>query len=105
MYNAFALISCFIYLVGSVVYDRMDSPESPADYHIYYIPLSLMIFALILKAKQGHINPLWNLFMWLSIGQLIKMCLFNPFLQTFNDYVYLACVVIFVAHQFVKNKK
>lgn len=107
MYNIFAIISCFLYLICSIVYDRLDTPENPADYRIFYIPFALMVFALILKCKVYAIKYkwAWNFFFWLSIGQLIKHCLFNPFLQTLNDYVYLACVIGYIVHQFVNRKK
>jgi len=110
--NSFALLSCGVYLVANIYYDLIDIPcdyncPTALDGRVVFIPMSFMVFALILKCMIGATRHkgLWSFFFWLSVGQLTKMCLFNPFLQTLNDYVYLACVAAYIIHQFVKSKK
>lgn len=108
--NIFALVSCLLFLIGNVYYDQFDTPESPVDYRVFYIPLALMVFSLILLAKeyaklQGKvIQVCWGLFFWLSVGWLIKFCLFNPFLKTINDYVYLGMIIIYGITELKKKK-
>jgi len=103
-----ALLTCGLYLAANIVYDWLDTPEQPADYRIYYIPLSLMIFALILNGKKHASNkakPYWWAFMWLAIGQLVKFILFNPFLQMLSDYGFLLLVVIGLIYKLIKNAR
>lgn len=94
------LVSCALFLIGNIAFDILDKPESPADYRIYYIPLSLMVFILILMAKDyakkesKAVFILWWFFFWLSIGQIVKFIIFNPFIQMVSDYLFLGLASI-----------
>lgn len=104
--HIFALICCLSFLAGNVLYDWLDTPDKPADYRIYYVPLSLMIFSLILLCKKNatkKTEPYWCFFMWLSIGQIVKFLIFNPFLQMLSDYGFLGVVTIGLIYKLIKN--
>jgi len=109
--NIFALASCGLFLAGNITYDQLGTDEQPPDYRIFYVPLSVMIFALILLCKesaklQGNtIQALWWFFLWLSISQMIKMWLFNPFIKTINDYGFLVVALIFFFYKLLKKQK
>lgn len=95
-----ALIGCSLFLVGNIVFDLLDTPESPADYRIFYIPFSFMVFTLILLAKDYAkteskvLHIIWWFFLWLSIGQIIKFLLFNPFHRMISDYGFLGIAIL-----------
>ncbi len=104
--NKFALISCLCFLVGNITFDILDTPEHPADYRIYYLPLSIMIFALILVARKstvGTMRTIWSFFMWLAVGQVVKFLITNPFIQMISDYLFLAIVTIGTLYKLAKN--
>jgi hypothetical protein len=90
------LFSCFCFLVGNILFDVLDTPLHPADYRLYYIPLSVMIFVLVALAKdyakkESHVVFIfWWFFFWLSVGQMVKFAIFNPYIQMVSDYLFLA---------------
>lgn len=108
--NMLGLSGCLMFLIGNITYDILDTPESPADYRIFYIPFSFMTFSLLTLAKdyakkQTHtLFVLWWGFWWLSIGQCIKFLFFNPFLQMISDYGFLAFVIAGVIYRINANK-
>ena len=105
------LVSCFSYLGGNIVYDLLDTPEHPANPSIFYIPLGVMIFSLILiiweyaKNQSSLIHDLWLSFLMLSISQLIKFTIFNPYVRTVNDYALLVVVIIFTVKRLIRKRK
>jgi len=102
----FALICCLCFLAGNILYDWLSTDDAPADYRIFYVPFSLMVFALILngyKHATKKTEPYWWFFLWLSIGQMIKFLLFNPYLQMISDYLFLALVVIGLIYKLIRN--
>ncbi len=104
----FTLLCCAFFLAGNIAYDWLDTPENPADYRIFYVPLSLMIFALILNGKKNatkQTEPYWWFFLWLSIGQMVKFLIFNPYLQMLSDYGFLALVTIGLTIKLIKNAR
>lgn len=110
--NINALLGCLFFLIGNIVYDWLDTPEDLANYRIFYIPFSYMVFALILLAKdyaQKQRRPIyifWWFFMWLSIGQIVKFLLFNPFLQMISDYGFLGIAILGTIYKLYNaNKK
>lgn len=98
--NIFGLLSCALFLCANIVFDIWDTPGHPLDYRLFYIPLSIMIFALILLAKDyarkagGGIYIFWWGFSWLSVGQVVKFIIFNPYIQMVSDYLFLSLVII-----------
>lgn len=111
--NIFALICCGCFLAGNILYDHIDVPcpydcATAADYRIFYVPLSLMIFSLILLSKKNstkRLEPFWWFFMWLSVGQMVKFFLFNPFLQMLSDYGFLGIVTIGLIYKLIRNAR
>lgn len=111
--NINALLSCLSFLVGNITYDWMTTPTHEADYRIFYIPLSYMVFSLVLLGKDyakkqgGKIYVFWWSFWWLSIAWVIKFLLFYPYLQMLSDYGFLGMVIIGTVYKLynVKVKK
>lgn len=67
------LLSCFSYLIGNIAFDIMDSPEYPANPNIFYIPLGVMTFCLILIIwEYSKKNILFNSRPLVSIFDVIN---------------------------------
>lgn len=109
--NTFALVSCTLFLCANIVFDIWDSPEHPLDYRVFYIPLSVMIFSLVLLVKDyakkngGKVYVFWWFFLWMSTGQLVKFIIFNPYIQLVSDYLFLALAIIGVIIKVWKLKR
>lgn len=104
------LFSCTAYLGGNIAFDLLDTPEKPANPSIFYVPLAVMIFSLILiiweysKKQSSLIQDLWLCFLMLSISQLIKFTIFNPYVRTVNDYALLVVVIIFTVKRLIRKR-
>lgn len=103
-FHIIALLGCLTYLIGNIAYDLWV--KNP---YIYYIPLGVMTVALILLAYQHAqsylIRELWLCFLLLSISQLIKFTIFNPFVQTVNDYAWLLVVIVVTFRRINRKNK
>ena len=95
-----ALFGCSLFLGGNIVFDLYDTPQHPADYRIFYIPFSVMVFTLVVLArdyakKEGKVILIfWNFFLWMSIAQIVKFVGFNPFIKMISDYLFLTVASI-----------
>jgi len=111
--NKIGLVSCFIFLVGNIIYDLTDKScpydcTTAADTRFFFIPLGIMIFFLILiceNAATGKAKHHWWFFKWLSIGQLVKFSIFDYFAPMYSDYAYLVIVAIGLILKFIKRAK
>ena len=104
----FALVSCTLFLTGNVLYDRLGTEENAPDYRIFYIPLSVMLFSLILLAKDfvrkdSVLDIFWEAFLWLSFLWVVKFIGFNPFVIMLSDYLVLGIVIIRVTYKTFKK--
>lgn len=103
-FNIIALLGCLGYLIGNILYDTVS--KNP---YIYYIPLGIMIFTLVLlswqNTKEGILKEFWLGFLILSVSQVIKFTIFNPFVQTINDYAWLLVVVVFIVRRIHRLRK
>lgn len=108
--NILALLGCLSFLVGNIAYDWLDTPDSPANPNIFYLPFSVMVFSLILlcydyaKKQNKIIGIFWWFFLWMSIGQLVKFILFNPFHQLISDYAFLTLALLGVLYKLYQIK-
>lgn len=113
--NTVALISCWLYLAGNIVYDILESKQeylrcedATVDYSsFYFFPQSIMIAVLIYVCRRQvheaskNIKSNWNFFWYLSLSQVVKNGLFYPIHFAINDYFYLiTCLAItFIKHE------
>lgn len=116
--STLGLIMCWVYLMACITYDILDKQTMPevndpgrANPLLYCIPLYLLMDTLIFCAysnfkKYGKYHEFqWFGFIMLSASQTTKNIFFNPTIQTFNDYFYLAVIIIYVIFRLVKKKK
>lgn len=108
--NILALVGCFSFLFGNIAYDWLDKPDSPANPNIFYLQFSIMVFTLVLmcydyaKKQRKIIAIFWWFFLWMSIGQLVKFALFNPFVQLISDYAFLTLALLGVLYKLYQLK-
>lgn len=111
--NIFALLCCGFYLLANIYYDWVDIPceyncPTAVDARIYFIPLSLMIFAISLLCKKHspkNTEPYWWAIVWLSIMQMTKFIGFNPYFQMISDYFILGLITIGLIYKLIKNAR
>lgn len=106
--HIFALVCCLFFLLGNIYFDWADTPDNPADGRIFFIPMSVMIFSLILLCDEyspEKLKPYWWVFIWLSIGQIIKFIGFNPYVKMLSDYAFLAIIIIGFIYKIRKNAR
>ncbi len=109
--NIMALIGCGCYLAGNISYDILYNEGKEPSPLIFYIPLSVMIFTLILlckdyaKKQRDIIYPFWWFFTILAAGQVVKFLIFSPYLQLVSDYGFLAMALIGLLYKLYKLKK
>lgn len=113
-YHKLAQLSCLSYLIGNIVYDNLDTPDSPANPNWYFMPLMVMISALLLLCLQSSkektavqsffTQRVWIFFFVLSLSQIVKNFLYNPLITTVNDYGFLVVALIFSFAHFLKHR-
>lgn len=113
--NIIALASCWMYLIGNIIYDMLESrqeylrcEDATVDYSsFYFLPQSIMIAVLVYVCRHQatgmdkKVRSNWNFFWYLSLSQVVKNGLFYPIHFAVNDYFYLiTCLAItFIRHE------
>lgn len=118
--NALALFFCWVYLISCIIFDCLDNPTIDIPYDpgcanplIYYIPLFLMIDALIFSCYQNFkgfskwIDVQWFMFILFSANQTAKNIF--PFMQpdkkSILDYITFGIIIAYTIYNLTKNPK
>lgn len=107
-FNISALAACLLYLVCNIIYGITDSPESPADARIFFVPMALSMTALIVVAYKNSpkkTKPYWWAFICLAIQQVVKFIGFNFYEEMKTDYIILLLIVIGLIYKIRKNAR
>lgn len=110
--NIVCLSSLGLYLLGNIAYDLTNKPtieQLPdpglANPYLVYIPMAIFLYFMTLFGKDYTKNQLpkfhiwWWFFNILSISQCVKIILFNPFVQTINDYFFMILAIVGVIYK------
>lgn len=109
--NIIALLGCASYLLGNVAYSLLDNPIGSASPYLFYIPMAFLMVALIWlaweysKKQTPVIRELWMFFLVLSVGQLIKFAISNPFVEAYNDYVWGFVATIRLLYKLLQTRR
>lgn len=88
----------------------IDKPEYPANPKIYYVPLGIMTFCLVLlayehsKKESPIIKILWWFFLVMAMSQLVKLSVTNPQIYSISEYSFLTIALVGVVIKVFKIK-
>lgn len=94
------IASGFCYIIGNIVHRYFDCPE------MYWIPLSVFLFALIREAKMNVNEKGFNYYAiefleLLSVGNIIKQVFYSESISQINDYFFGAMLTLIYLYKYI----